>query len=418
MGTKRSIIGTITLFCLSAVLALSLLSAASNAQSKDDRKDRKSDERKSEEPKRDDRSERQSSQDRTQPREPVRESKDKTARESGERKTREQPSRSDGTKGERSSGGERGSSRDRDTSGRSSSSDRRTVPDRSTTDGTTRPVRRVPPRKQPDRDYDRSKDEGSAGVRPVDPVDPSVRPRRKDPEEEGVVTKKRVPVPDDRIRIIVEGWPSPPPWYRPRLREYVFLHPYIERDPYLIHLPFGTIRPREIADGFIDLLNGLWEDGMQDALLVCIIQTYMEMDVDRFDLFFDAEDEVTVYGSFNPRSYLALISVESIFELLEDPRVRWIGEYKPHYKINDSARLWEHNGAFVFPLEDDSIEFRDDLRSIYLAPEFYDEELGFYFVPADNYELEAISEFWWVGEVLRVVNDPDLVYEYDYRTYE
>ena len=72
----------------------------------------------------------------------------------------------------------------------------------------------------------------------------------------------------------------------------------------------------------------------------------------------------------------------------------------------------------VFPLEGDRIECRDDLTGIYLVPEFYDEELGFYFVPADYWELEAISEFWWVAEVLRVVSDPALVYDYEIRDSE
>lgn len=406
MRKRPSIFSRIAIYCLSALLVLCILSAVSSAQSKDDRKDRSGDDKKREEPKREEPKregggDRESSKDRTTDREPAREKREEPQRESGEKKRREQPSRSDGAGEERSG-----------------SKDKRTIPDRSTSDGKSLPERRRPPRESDDRDYERSRDGGSAGTSPVDPVDPPVRPRRKEPVIDGGTKNKDVPVPNDRRSIIVEGWPTLPPWYPRILWGYHEPLPSPKPDPYLIHLPFGTIRPREIDDKFLILLDDLWQDGMHDALLVCIIQTYRAMDVDRFELFFDAEDEVTVYGSFTPRSYLALISVQSIYELLEDPRVRWIGEYMPYYKINDSVRLWEYDGVFVFPLEKDSIEFREDMEDIYLSPEFYDAELGFYFVPAEDYEMEAISEFWWVAEVLRVVSDPDLVYDYDYRTYE
>jgi len=198
------------------------------------------------------------------------------------------------------------------------------------------------------------------------------------------------------------------------LRPYI-VDPGYRYNPYLIHLPFGIIEPRELEADFIDLLNELWRDRMRDALLVCIVQTYRSMDVDRFELFFRRDDEVAIYGSINPYSFLVLLPVRTVFELLEDPRIRWIGEYKPYYKINENVKLWDWDGALVFPLESDWDEFRDDLTEAGLAPDFYDEELGFYFVPAETYELEAIAEFWWVAEVLQVVSDPDLVYGYDYR---
>jgi len=227
-----------------------------------------------------------------------------------------------------------------------------------------------------------------------------------------------VPVPGDRLRIITEGWFRPPPWHRHHVGIWDRYPGFPRGDRYLIHLPFGTIRPRGIAEEFLLLLDDLWNDGMEDALLVCIVQTYRPMDVDRLELFFDAEDDATVYGSFSDNSFLALLSVYSIYELLDDPRVRWFGEYEPRYKINRDARLWEYDGAFVFPLEGDRMECRDDLAGIHLVPEFYDEELGFYFVPAESWELEAISEFWWVAEVLRVVSDPALVYDYETRDSE
>lgn len=420
MRNKRNIIGRLMAIGVSVVLALCILSSASFAQSKDDRKDRTGDDRKRDEPKREEQGDRASSRDRTSESETTRESKDKPAKSSGDSKTREQPSRNDGKSKDRPSTGGSESGRDRNPPDRSGSTDKRTVPDRSTRGGTTDPDRRRPPRRPDGGDYDRSRGDDDAGTRPGNPDPPTRPPRRYPGVDDGDGTKrKEVPVPDDRVRIVVEGWPSPPPWHRPHLRKkHVYPRRFPKHDPYLIYLPFGTIRPQEIDEQFLLLLNDLWHDGMQDALLVCIVQTYGALEVDHFELFFDAEDEVTVYGSFTPNSFLVLVSVDSIYELLNDARIRWVGEYKPYYKINDSVRLWEYDGVFVFPLEDDSIEFREDLEDIYLMPEFYDEELGFYFIPAESYELEAIAEFWWVAEVLRVVSDPDLVYDYDYRTYE
>lgn len=411
MKAKRNILGVIALIGLSAALALCILSSASYAQSRDDKKDRTGGDRKREEPKREDNRDREPSRERTPDREPVRENRDEPARDGGDRTTREQPSRTDR---DRSSADERDSGRDRNASDGSRPTDKRTVPSRGSSDGRTLPARPRPPREPGGKDYDRSRGDDNAG--PVNSR-PPLRPPRQNPFPDELVKKKSVPISDDRIRIIVEGWPYPPPWYPVFLHRYI-VDPGYHYDPYLINLPFGAIEPREMEEGFLVLLNELWYDGMQDALLVCIVQTYRSMDVDRFELFFRRDDDVTIYGSFTPYSFLVLLPVRTVFELLEDPRIRWIGEYKPYYKINENVKLWDWDGALVFPLESDRGEFRDDLIEAGLAPDFYDEELGFYFVPAESYELEAIAEFWWVAEVLQVVSDPDLVYDYNYRTYE
>lgn len=414
MRAKRNILGRLALLGLSAVLALCILSSVSSAQSRDDRKDRTGEDRKREEPKREERSDREPSRDRTADREPARESGDRPAKGSGDRTSREQPSRSDRTGKDRPSTGGRESGHDRSSPERSDSTERRTVPDRSPPGDTTAPDRRRPPRRPGGGDYDRSRDDD--GTRPGDPR-PYIKPPRRDPSPDYSVRKKEVPIADDRIRIIVEGWPCLPPWYPVFYRQYI-VDPGYHYNPYLVHLPFGTIEPREMEEEFLVLLNDLWHDGMQEALLVCIVQTYRAMDVDRFELFFRRDDEVTIYGSFSSHSFLVLLPVRSVFELLDDPRIRWVGEYKSYYKINDSVKLWDWDGAFVFALESDRGEFRDDLLEAGLAPDFYDEELGSYFVPADPYDLERIAEFWWVAEVLQVASDPALVYGYDHREYE
>ena len=414
MRAQRHIVYLIAGACFAALLALSLFSAPSLAQSKDDRKERKGSEQKREEPQREKSAARETSRGRTARREPVRERKERPARDRKDRKERSVPSRSEGSARDRSSGGERRANRDRSLPDRKSSSGERTTPERSSSDGSPSGGRRPPPREPREKDYDRSRDDDRAGTRPDTPVGP---PRRRIPVD-GSLIRKEAPEPDDRVRIIIEGWPSPPPWYPHRLVKRYIWERLPTYEPYLIHLPFGTIRPEGIEDEFLLLLGDLWRDGMRDALLVCIFQTYRAMDVDRFELFFGSNEEAIVYGSFTPNSFLALVPVESIYELMNDPRIRWIGEYKPYYKINSSVKLWEYDGAFVFSLEGDDEEFREDLESISLPPEYYDEEIGFYFVPAEGYDLEALSEFWWVAEVLQVVSDPDLVYGYNNKSYE
>jgi hypothetical protein len=443
MKTKRKNFRAIALAGLTAVLALCILSDASSAQSKDDRKDRTGGDRKREEPKREERSEREPSRDRTVDRNPARETTDRPARDSGDRTSREttdrpvrdsgdrtsrettdrpardsgdrtsreRPGRSERTDRDRPGSGGRESGRDGGSSGVTGSDGKRTPPDRSIPDDTTLPKRPRPPRRPGIGDYDRSRDDGIAGTRPGD-RDPRIRPPRRRRPFPDTVRRKEVPIPEERIRIIVEGWPYPPPWYPVFVRRYIE-DPAFLYNKYLIHLPFGTIEPRTVDEEFLILLNELYYEGMQEAQLVCIVQTYRSMDVDLFELFFDPDEEVTVYGAFTRNSFLVLIPVYSVFELLDDPRIRWVGEYKPYYKINDDVKLWEWDGALVFSLEGDSSEFRDDLLEAGLPPDFYDEEVGYYFVPAESYELERLASFWWVAEVLEVVSDPALVYGYD-----
>ncbi len=430
MKPKRHLLFTILLFALAAALTICVLSSACSAQSRDDRKDKTGD-RKSEkpkraepkrdetkpvepkraEPKRDDRSERGTSRDTR--REPVRKSRDGAS--GGDGTARERSSRG-GTDSAGRKARERDSSRDRGTSGGTGDAGGRTPPARGSSGGATAVERRRPPVRPNPGSYDRRRDDdgGGSGLRPGN-TNPPARPPRTLPEEEaeGGTKKKEVPAPGDRMRVITEGWLYPPPWHRDYVRIWHQYPGFPPEDPYRIHLPFGTIRPREIDEGFLLLLDDLWKDGMEDALLVCVVQTYRPMETYIFERFFDAEDDATVYGSFSDYSFLVLLSVYTIDGLLDDPRVRWIGEYEPRYKINRNVRLWEYDGAFVFPLEGDTIECRDDLTDIFLVPEFYDEELGFYFVPAEAYELEAISEFWWVAEVVRVASDPALVSDYE-----
>jgi hypothetical protein len=418
MKTKRKILRALALAGCAAVLALFVLSDASSAQSKDKRKDRSGGDRKREEPKREERSKREPSRGGTTDRNTdgektdrpargggdrtSRENKDRPARGSGDKTSRERPDRDERTERDRPDAGGRGSDRG-GTSG-VTEPDRKRPP----TDGTTLPVRRVPPRR-PGGGYDRSR--GDDGTGASDNY-PRVKPPRRERWPFDSSKRKEIPIPDDRIRIIVEGWPYPPPWYPVYTHKYI-VDPGFTYNPYLIHLPFGTIEPRTVEEEFLLLLNDLYYDGMKDAQLVCIVQTYRSMDVDLFGLFFDPDEDVTVYGAFTRNSFLVSIPVYAVFELLDDPRIRWVGEYKPYYKINDSVKLWEWDGALVFSLEGDSEEFQGDLRDAGLPPDFYDEEVGYYFVPAESYELERLASFWWVAEVLEVVSDPGLVYGYD-----
>jgi hypothetical protein len=423
MKTKRKILRALALAGCAAVLALFVLSDASSAQSKDKRKDRSGGDRKREEPKREERSKREPSRggttDRNKDGEKTdrpargggdrtsRENKDRPARGSGDKTSRERPDRDERTERDRPDAGGRGSDRG-GTSGVTEPDRKRPPTDRTPTDGTTLPVRRVPPRR-PGGGYDRSR--GDDGTGASDNY-PRVKPPRRERWPFDSSKRKEIPIPDDRIRIIVEGWPYPPPWYPVYTHKYI-VDPGFTYNPYLIHLPFGTIEPRTVEEEFLLLLNDLYYDGMKDAQLVCIVQTYRSMDVDLFGLFFGPDEDVTVYGAFTRNSFLVSIPVYAVFELLDDPRIRWVGEYKPYYKINDSVKLWEWDGALVFSLEGDSEEFQGDLRDAGLPPDFYDEEVGYYFVPAESYELERLASFWWVAEVLEVVSDPGLVYGYD-----
>ncbi len=419
MKTKRNSIRALALAGLATLFALSILFGVSSAQSKDDRKDRSREKSKREEPKREERNDRQPVRERTEERSATREKADRTTRGSdgasrettdrptrgGDKGSREQPDR--GERAERDRPGSGGGREDRD--GASGSNGKRTLPERTAPGGATPPARPRPPRIPGGGDYDRSRDDRT-GVRPGDNY-----PRIKPPRERRPVDsskRKEIPIPDDRIRIILEGWPYPPPWYPGFVRRYI-VDPGFTYNPYLIHLPFGTIEPRTVEEEFLLMLNDLYYDGMQEAQLVCIVQTYRSMDIDLFGLFFGPEDDVTVYGAFTRNSFLVLIPVYAVFELLDDPRVRWIGEYKPYYKINDSVKLWEWDGALVFSLEGDGEEFRADLVEAGLGPDFYDEEFGYYFVPTEPYELERLASFWWVAEVLEVASDPGLVYGYD-----
>ena len=396
--TKRSKVRALALAGLAVLLALCLFAGASSAQSKDKRKDRTGGEGKREEPRREERSERVP--ERAPERSTAREKTERPERESGDRTTRERPDRDERTERDRPDSGDRRSDR----GGSSGSGVERTPPERSPADGTTSPIRRRPPRER-DGDYDRSR--GGTDV----PDDyPRVRPPRERPSMD-VLIKKEVPIPDDRIRIIVEGWPYPPPWYPGSVRRYI-VDPGFTYNPYLIHLPFGTIEPRTVEEEFLLMLNDLYYDGLQEAQIICIVQTYRSMDVDLFGLFFGPDEEVTIYGRLTRNAFLVRIPVYAVFELLDDPRIRWVGDYKPYYKINDSVKLWEWDGALVFSLEGDSEGFRADLVDAGLGPEYYDEEIGYYFVQAGSYDLERLASFWWVAEVLEVVSDPGLVYDY------
>lgn len=180
------------------------------------------------------------------------------------------------------------------------------------------------------------------------------------------------------------------------LPEYIF-DDYSDNEPFVIPLPFGDILPWEVGELFLMKLKDIEADGYGNSLMICIVQTQDEMPYREFvDRFEWDEDEFEYYDTLSPRSFLLSLPVSSVLRLLGDRSVRWIGEYRPDYKLVPGPR---NAAVFVSSFDGDRMEFRRDLEELGVEVEDYDEKTGEYLIRTDYDCYLDLADLWWVESV-------------------
>ena len=180
------------------------------------------------------------------------------------------------------------------------------------------------------------------------------------------------------------------------LPEYIF-DDYSDNEPFVIPLPFGDILPWEVGELFLMKLKDIEAEGYGNSLMICIVQTLDEMPYREFvDRFEWDEEEFEYYDTLSPRSFLLSLPVSSVLRLLGDRSVRWIGEYRPDYKIVPGPR---NAAVFISSFDGDRNEFRRDLEEIGVEVEDYDEKTGEYLIRTDYDCYLDLADLWWVESV-------------------
>ncbi len=213
-----------------------------------------------------------------------------------------------------------------------------------------------------------------------------------------VPVRPHPPMPDYPEIIMIEHWyyEDDYGYYDDPLPDYIF-DDYSDNEPFIIPLPFGNIIPWEVGELFLMKLKDIEAEGYGNSLMVCIIQTQDEMSYGDFlDRYRWDTDEFEYYDTLSGRSFLLSIPVSSALRLLGEPSVRWIGEYRPDYKIVQGPR---NATVFVSSFEGDRMEFRRDLRELDLDVPGFDEKTGEYLVHADYDCFYDIADLWWVESV-------------------
>ncbi|MCU0639623.1 MAG: hypothetical protein MUF59_07120 [Candidatus Krumholzibacteria bacterium] len=192
------------------------------------------------------------------------------------------------------------------------------------------------------------------------------------------------------------------------LPEYIF-DDYSDNEPFVIPLPFGDILPWEVGELFLMKLKDIEAEGYGNSLMICIVQTIDEMPYREFVGRFEwDEGEFEYYDTLSPRSFLLSLPVSSVLRLLGDRSIRWIGEYRPDYKIVPGPR---NAAVFISSFDGDRMEFRRDLEELGVEVEDYDEKTGEYLIRTDYDCYFDLADLWWVesvsSEPRRVVAGPD-----------
>ena len=180
------------------------------------------------------------------------------------------------------------------------------------------------------------------------------------------------------------------------LPEYIF-DDYSDNEQFVIPLPFGDILPWEVGELFLMKLKDIEAEGYGNSLMICIVQTIDEMPYREFVERFEWEEgEFEYYDTLSPRSFLLSLPVSSVLRLLEDRSVRWIGEYRPDYKIVPGPR---NAAVFISSFDGDRNEFRRDLEEIGVEVEDYNEKTGEYLIRTDYDCYLDLADLWWVESV-------------------
>lgn len=180
------------------------------------------------------------------------------------------------------------------------------------------------------------------------------------------------------------------------LPEYIF-GDYSDNEQFVIPLPFGDILPWEVGELFLMKLKDIEAEGYGNSLMICIVQTIDEMPYKEFVARFEwDEEEFEYYDTLSPRSFLLSLPVSSVLRLLGDRSVRWIGEYRPDYKIVPGPR---NAAVFISSFDGDRMEFRRDLEEIGVEVENYDEKTGEYLIRTDFDCYFDLADLWWVESV-------------------
>ena len=130
-----------------------------------------------------------------------------------------------------------------------------------------------------------------------------------------------------------------------------------------------------------------------------ILQIKAEMSLD--DAIFLLGKGVRIYEPLSRGAFIARTPVSSIKDLRSLSVIRWVGEYKSEYKYSSEQAVSVKPGAFVFALEGDRPEFRDDLQNLGLEIKTFDTTNRFYVVSADYEKFPEIAELWWVKGITK-----------------
>jgi len=144
--------------------------------------------------------------------------------------------------------------------------------------------------------------------------------------------------------------------------------------------------------------KALKEKGAKEERLVCILQTTESLTAG--DVLQLLDCGVRFFDSVGRQSHIAQIPAEVVLEVAQTANVRWLGEYKTTYKIDEKRLDKDALGAFLYTLDGDKPEHREDLKKRNVSVLGFDTTVSSYSILLEPSRYQELADvFWWVRRI-------------------
>jgi hypothetical protein len=161
-----------------------------------------------------------------------------------------------------------------------------------------------------------------------------------------------------------------------------------------VRLPSGAEAPAVTDSAFVALLDSLIADGEGDAAFVCVLQ------------FEDPElppltDDMEPLEDAGHDVWIVWGTATALRHYMDNPNVRFIGEYFPEYKYNHTLAGAGVAWVYVEIFGGDLQEHYDEMAALGIESIRWDSIVRRFYCKATGDQIVELASSWWVRRIYR-----------------
>ena len=163
-----------------------------------------------------------------------------------------------------------------------------------------------------------------------------------------------------------------------------------------VRLPSGAKMPAVTDSAFVALVDSLAAAG-DDIGLTCVIQ-YDEKEMPPHTT------DIVPLEDTGHDAWIIWATARAARELIDDPNVRFVSEYRPEYKYNIQLAGADVAWVYVETFGGNQPEYRREIAELGVGKLQYISTPGYYYCKLSGEQVVALAESWWVRRIYRVRN--------------